>query len=41
MAGSGSTTTLVAILANAGQADQAVATAGRRRVISIPVNHFK
>ena len=32
MAGSGITTTLIAIIANAGQEDQAVATAGRCHV---------
>ena len=38
MTGSGLTTTLVAMIAHAGEADQAVATAGRRRVTFSPVS---
>lgn len=40
MAGSGITTTLIAIIANAGQEDQAVATAGRHHATLFLVDHL-
>lgn len=41
MTGSGITTTLIAIIANARQEDQAVATAGRRHLTLFPENYLK